>query len=361
MIKKISLSNIRCFSKSEFEFLDGTNLIVGPNGSGKTSILEAIGLFGIGRLYSQNKDFRAVSFGCDVGRVEIKTEEKGKRHEASAAILEKSKIFKIDSNQVKVSKIIGFIKTVYFNPETIDLVSGSPRVRRGELDQVLGQVEPAFVTSLLKYRKVLKQRNGLLKRIALGLSQEKELDFWDDNMVELSLEIYSKRLKFVKAINERVRAAHECLTGEGGNLKIRYIPSCDYDRLSEVVLASRPTDIKINQTSVGPHRDDFEFCRLEGAALYKDQSSRGEQRLAAAAFKIASADFLKECSKTSPILIFDDIFSELDENHRQLIINVFNNSQVFVSATDEKVLPKNITERSNKIILTKNGRHSPIA
>jgi len=356
MVKSIKLTNIRSFSDAFFEFDEGINLIIGPNGSGKTTILEAIALTAFGRFYSLSRDFQAVSFGSEVGRVELRADIDDRRFEVEAVISAKSKIFKVNSNKLPASKMIGFIKTVYFNPETINLVSGSPKTRRGELDQTLGQVEPGFVRSLLKFKRVLKERNSLLKRISTKLADEGELDFWDEQFRILSKEIYKKRKKFIEAINGQISRIHNDLAGLRGELSLSYRPSCDYEKIEEALVASRDTDIKFNQTSLGPHRDDFEFFHKGNEHIfYRDQASRGEQRLAAAAFKVATMSFLEGSSAQHPTLIFDDIFSELDEVHRDLIDSVIQGGQVFVSATDEKMVPDIILKNSKKIILNKNG------
>lgn len=356
MIKRLKITNIRSIKNATFEFSEGVNLLIGPNGSGKTSILESIGLFGIGKLHSQTKDFRSVSFGNGVGRVEIEIQEDEREVVSTAAILEKTKVFKVNSNQIRSSKIIGFIKIVYFNPETIDLVSGSPKTRRGELDQIISQVEPMFVSSLLKFRKVLKERNSLLKRISTGLARREELDFWDGNICQLALEIYSKRRKFLDETRGALERCHKRLVGNDGLLGTRYLPSCDYDRFSEVIAANRDSDIRVNQTAAGPHRDDFEFFRTDMPhALYRDQASRGEQRLAAAAFKMAAADFLQRRSGTLPIIILDDIFSELDAQHRSLVADMVDGGQVFISATDEAVVPDKLLSSAHVIKVKQDG------
>lgn len=356
MVKSIKLTNIRSFADKSFDFGEGVNLIIGPNGSGKTTILESIALSAFGRFYSLGRDFQAVRFGSEVGRVELKADMDGRKFVIEAVVSEKSKIFKINSNKIPASKVVGFIKAVYFNPETINLVSGSPKTRRGELDQTLGQVEPGFVKLLLRFRKVLKERNSLLKRVSAKLADIGELEFWDEQFCVLSREIFTKRKTFIETINGQISRIHDDLEGLKGDLSLSYRPSCDYERIEEALAASRDTDIKFSQTSVGPHRDDFEFFHKGNEHIfYRDQASRGEQRLAAIAFKVASMSFLEDSSGQRPVLIFDDIFSELDETHRDLIDSVIRGGQVFVSATDEKMVPDIILKSSKKNILNKDG------
>lgn len=356
MIKSIKLKDIRSFNKASFVFGEGVNLIVGPNGSGKTTILECVALGAFGRFFSLSRDSQAIRFGQDVGRVEICLDLDDRKFDVEAVITNASKTFKVNSNKRPASEMVGFSKAVYFNPETINLVSGSPKVRRGELDQSLSQVEPSFVRRLLAFKKVLKERNSLLKRVSNGLANPSELRFWDDRFCELSLDIFQKRKSFLEKINQKISQVHRDLACFDGNLSISYLSSCNYERFKESLAASLDADLKLSQTSIGPHRDDFEFLNKGGDHIfYRNQASRGEQRLAAIAFKVALLAFLESSSKQRPVLVLDDVFSELDEGHRKLIYSIIQSRQVFVSATDDKMVPDIILRENKKIILKRNG------
>lgn len=356
MVESIKLNNIRCFKEAVFDFSPDLNLIVGPNGGGKTSLLESVVLFSFAKFGSLLRDSYAIRFGSDLARVELKANEDGREILAEAVITSGEKIFKVNSNRIPASKMIGKLKIVYFNPETIDLVSGSPGIRRRELDQIIGQVDPVFIRALLRYKKVLKERNSLLKRIAMERAQAPELSFWDDEVTLLAGQIFLQRQAFIERINESLPYVHSKLIGDRSDLKVKYLPSCRYDRFEEELAASREGDIRSSQTGVGPHRDDFEFSfkNKNRVVTYRDQASRGEQRLAALALKIATADYLFRTTKSRPIIILDDIFSELDERHRELIFSVVEAGQVFISATDEGTVPIQILTSSNKILVNKN-------
>lgn len=351
MIQKIKLQNIRSFSNAEFEFSDGVNLIIGPNGSGKTTLLEAIGLFAFGTFASASQDVQAVSAASDVGRVEIEGEKQGSLASAECVISDGKKIFKVLTNKVPASQMIGYFKAVLFNPETIDLVSGPPQVRRRELDMVVAQKKRTFVQILLEYRNVLKQRNQLIKRIALSQAKTGELEFWDKELVSYAHIIVKERKGFLKIINADIAKIHEELIGRPSSLVLNYLPSCDYGRFEELLAANLEHDLRAGLTLYGPHRDNFSFCAKGGSASggqrpinLREMASRGEQRLASVAFKMETKNYLAD--EDEPILIFDDVFSELDVARREAVAHVLNHSQTFISATDEHVVPESLKKKA---------------
>ncbi len=347
MIQKLKLENIRCFEKASFDFEPGVNLITGSNGSGKTTILEAIGFFAFGRFQSVAQDSMAIKSGNEVGRVEINLVSDGKEITASAAILQGAKVININNKKVPNSRIVGLQKAVFFNPETIDLVSGSPAVRRRELDQIIAQKKKSYVLDLLNYRRILHQRNELLRHIAVARAKRGELDFWDRQLCEEGMKIYEYRLKLISKINQSIKEVHTYLIGNESALELKYAQSVDYNRFDEALVGALDADLRYGATSIGPHRDDFVF--VENGFSLKDGASRGEQRVAAAAFKALSKDYLADGE--APVLIIDDIFSELDSKRREAVMHILQGGQIFISATDERVVPQGLIEKANIIKL----------
>jgi DNA replication and repair protein RecF len=345
MIQKIRLQNIRCFKDRIFEFNKNINLIIGQNGTGKTTILEAIGFFAFGSFVSSTPDLSAVSDGQEVGRIEIFSKQK----DASVAISTGKRVTKIAKKVVKNSRLVGFKKAVLFNPQTVEITNASPQIRRKEIDIAIAQKDPAFVSVLLEYRKVLKNRNSLLKMISRGQTGENVLEFWDEKLFELSQHIYESRMAFIGYTNERISPIYSKLSLRDGKSVLSYKPSCDYERYQEALVNVREYDITSGSTSIGPHRDDFSI--LFNTRDIKDHASRGEQRLAALALKLIQIDYLSE-NNHKPTLLLDDVFSELDRNRREaLVSNIDFGEQVFISATDRAMIPVAFLGGSNLIDL----------
>lgn len=345
MIQKIRLQNIRCFKDRVFEFNKNINLIIGQNGMGKTTILEAIGFFAFGGFVSCTSDLSAVADGQEVGRIEVFSEQR----DASVAISANKRVTKIAKKVVKNSQLIGFKKAVLFNPQTVEITNASPQIRRKEIDIAIAQKNSAFVSVLLEYRKVLKNRNSLLKMISRGQVSENVLGFWDEKLFELSQHIYKSRMAFISYTNERISPIYEKLSLRDGKSVLSYKPSCDYERYKEALINVREYDIASGSTSIGPHRDDFSV--LFNARDIKDHASRGEQRLAALALKLIQIDYLSE-NNHKPILLLDDVFSELDRSRREaLVLNIDFCEQIFISATDKKIIPTAFLGDSNLIDL----------
>jgi DNA replication and repair protein RecF len=260
-------------------------------------------------------------------------------------------VIKINGLKVPVSALIGLQPQIFFNPETVELVFESPQLRRRELDMVLTQSDHEFVVDILSFKKILKQRNSLLRMVSQNKSKVSELDFWDERFIFYASKIYQKRRELVDFYNRKIADFFTSLSQKEGELKLRYLPTLDYSRIEEVLVAHRNADIESGLTSVGPHRDDFAFF-YDGKQM-RQGSSRGEQRLAAVAFKASASEYLLE-KGIRPIIILDDVFSELDPSRQHSVaetLGLFKVHQVFVSATDEKNVPDILLERSNVLRL----------
>jgi len=350
MIKSIHLQNIRNLKDSRFEFKPGINLIVGKNGSGKTTILESIGYFAFGKYLSVSRDTLVIAAGEEAGRIEIEFFESSATR-AEVGLSAKEKIIKIDERRSRASDLVGLAAQVFFNPETVMLVFDAPALRRRELDMVLSQADHHFVLDMLTFRKVLKERNALLRLIGLRQASRKELDFWDERFSDLARKIYQKRADLLGFYRKKINKFYQSLRGGDETLDVKYIPSLDYDRVEEALLAKIDGDIETGSTSTGPHRDDFIF--LLNKQAMRDGASRGEQRLAAVAFKATACEFLTE-SGIKPLIVLDDVFSELDLHRRHSVaetLNLTSAKQVFISATQKSFVPNELIKKAHRIDL----------
>jgi len=350
MIKSIRLQNIRTFNDQAFSFEPGINLIIGSNGTGKTTILESIGLLAYGKYLSIAQDIFVISKGEEVARIEATLDGEDVFF-VEIGFSAKEKIINFDSQRVPVSKLIGIFPQVSFNPETVELVFDSPALRRRELDMVLTQADRNFVIDILNFKKILKERNALLRSVSGRRAAPEELDFWNERFCTLAKKIYQARLELLDFYNQTIPEVFRRLSGKEGELTLKYLQSANYERFEESLVVHQEMDIENGLTSIGPHRDDFAFA-LDHRSM-REGASRGEQRLAAIAFKVVASRFL--ISKgIQPVIILDDVFSELDHARQQAVsktLGLFKTKQVFISTAGEDTLPGDLAEKANIIKL----------
>ncbi len=323
-------------------------MIIGQNGSGKTTILESLAVFSFGRFQSIEKDQMAISTGQEVGRVEVIIDHGGVDHKAEMAMTTSSKSMKVDDKKMPASQMVGIQRSVLFNPETIDLVSGPPHLRRRELDLTIAQNHPSHIKLLLEYRQILRQRNELLKRVAMDFAKAGELDFWDERLCDHAIGIVALRDKFINSANKKIGKIYQDLLGRNLKIGVRHLKSAHYDDFLVQLKTKRGYDIKSGLTSIGPHRDDFAFAGTD--FNLREGASRGEQRLASFAFKMVERDYLAEEGHV-PVLLMDDVFSELDDSRRESIVKVLDGGQIIITATGKNVIPSIIRERGKVILL----------
>ncbi len=335
-LSKLILRNYRSFRQASFSFSPQTNLIIGQNGSGKTNLLEAL------NLLSSGKSFRSVSLGKLIfwnqssAQVQAFVSQPNQDLELEVQLINKpesTSIFrKYLVNQVQKTRkaFLGQIKTVIFSPEDIRLTTGSPSRRRDFLNQVFSPINWRYAQALLCYHKALNHRNQLLDQIKQGRAKKIELFYWDQSLVKNDLIIHQSRKIFIDFINNFF-SNHPFLDIK--KLKLNYRPSI----LTQSILNSNYNFDLINgYTKAGCHRDDFSFDSLAFPGSNKDLAnwgSRGQQRLAVLALRLAQINFIKQ-SGNLPILLLDDIFSELDSDHRHLIAKIIDGYQTIVTSAD---------------------------
>jgi len=343
-LSKLLLQNFRSHIQQLLEFDPKLNLIIGPNGSGKTNVLEAIFLLAAGKSFrssSQSKlinwnDFftsvraKVINDKKETNEVEVKLikDRTGK----SSSISRKFLIAKVEKTR---KKYIGNFKTVIFHPDDIRLVSGSPNRRREFLDEIFLQTEWRYAQALSQYHKALKHRNELLDQIRDGKSQKSELFYWDQALIKNAKIISDFRFSFFHSANlffsghldEQIRL-----------IFLNYHPSVlNEERLEK----SYSLDLHRGCTQIGIHRDDFSFNNKTFLTEDKNLAfwgSRGQQRLAVLAIRLAQINYLEKTYKDKPVLLLDDIFSELDPDHQKLVASLCQDYQtIFTAAEPESV------------------------
>jgi DNA replication and repair protein RecF len=323
----------------------------GPNAAGKTSLLEAMVVLALGRSHRTSTDAEMIRWGRPFARVEGQVGERGDAGRTGEAMLEvalvaegvgQRKRIKVNGVPRRASGLLGALRVVLFAPEEMLLIAGSPSLRRSALDLLAGQRSPAYLRNVATYSRALQQRNGLLRAIREDQASRDELPFWDGTLLDAGGAIVAQRHQLLEAIAEPLRRAHaEIAPEESGadGLTARYETNAPLlhgetprDALARRLQETAEREIWNGSTLVGPHRDDFLF-ELGGRDL-AGFASRGQQRTAILAWKLAELDLLTELDGRPPLLLLDDVFSELDPARRgHLVRRIAELPQAFVTTT----------------------------
>lgn len=352
-LSSLYFENYRSYPKASFDFNEGINVVVGENTAGKTNILEGIYLLATGKSFRAEKEIEAINWSADFARIKaVLCEEKipfeakntteieililNQQHNGRALKSKKYLVNKVTKRQVD---FLGTLHAVLFSPTDLDLISGSPSLRRKYLDLVLVQVDRNYRRALHLYEKGLRQRNKLLERIRDEGVSSGQLLFWNDLLIKNGQYLTKQRRSFINFLNH--------LSKESGNFSLHY----DHSEISiERLKAYAREEIMVATTLVGPHRDDFEiylekFNQETHRVDINLFASRGEQRMGVLWLKVGEFEFIKEKTGKTPVLLLDDIFSELDENHRKLVIKTVNVGQTIITATDLARLDQKLIEK----------------
>lgn len=351
-IKRLMLRNYRNYDECLLDFPENINILIGKNAQGKTNLLEALYLAILGKSYRSSHDEELIQFVQTQCAVKLLITSHDTNQELSFLFNRglKKEIY-LNQEKIKQNNLIGLFHAVLFSPDDLYLIKGSPAERRRFLDIEISQTSPAYYKQLIKYNRILLQRNVLLKDIRERKSPENLLDPWDENLAEAGSYLVCKRVYFIERLAVLAYKMHLRLTGDKEQLIINYIQQ-DSDkqqkisdrflvvaRLKEKLAASRQQDIWRGTTSVGPHRDDLVFYINEIDT--KVYGSQGQQRTAILALKLAELEYINIEIGEYPLLLLDDVMSELDMSRRTYLLDFIKDRiQTFITATDESDFPK---------------------
>ncbi len=343
-LKKISLQNFRSYQKQEFSF-EETTLIVGPNTSGKTNLIESIYLLSSGKSFRTEKDIQMLKFGHDFARVKgFLPEDELEVLITNGQINGKSQYKKFLVNGVAKRRVdfAGRLLSVIFSPQDLDIIIDSPGLRRKFLDEVLEQIDRNYRTADISYAKAIRQRNALLEKTReTGIRNDKQFEYWDKMVIESGEKITQKREGFINFVNSQGKDIFD--------FQIFYDKSIiSRERLDQY----REEEVLSGVTLVGPHRDDFSVLMPNSSKTARDIKyfgSRGQQRLAILQLKNLQLLYVEKFLGQRPILILDDIFSELDEGHINLIFDELGKQQTIITTTHKEFIPKKLL-KNMKII-----------
>ncbi len=371
-VKKIHFNNFKNLT-SEFELNPHINVIIGPNGRGKTNFLEGIYFLSFGSGFRDVGDTQIVNWNSKFGFYSI-TSDLNDNDEVQLVLKYGNTVSGGGKKTFQVNEIgrnkkifIGHISAVLFAPDSVNLVSGPPEARRKIIDDVLSLLDPLYGEIINEYKKILRQRNKLLQSDAPRFEIAKQLNFWNKGLIDNGSYIVAKRIDFLNQISGPVsEKANNLFSGEVRGLNIKYI-SKFYDgmtltmddfetirakvkeALDQKFNANIDKEIAVGKTLYGPHREDFEFRLNE--MLLRESGSRGQQRLASLIFSLAVFDIFNDKEDTTAILLLDDVMSELDEFHRANIEKLLLalKGQIVITSADEKNFTAQFLERIFRI------------
>lgn len=343
-LKNIRLINYRNYHKLDLEFKNPVTVLIGDNAQGKSNLLESIYYLSTTKSLRASEDYQIINTNQNFAHIEGQMVDRSNDDVTDLEInLTTQPGFLVKSTKInglpkRIVDYIGHLYVVSFSPEDLKLVSDSPSLRRWHIDMAISQVDRDYKKLLTQYSSVLANKNKLLKSIRDGHAKVDELDFWNTRQLELGTKIQQTRHNFFEFINSaKLPPLSPGLTSE-----FRYLPNdLNEDRLTSLV----QKEIWNGQALCGPQRDDFQFFAVNEMKQHRDLSiygSRGEQRSIVFNLKLAELEFTKSQTNSEPILLLDDIFSELDDNHRQIIINMLPNQQTIIALIepDRELLQK---------------------
>ena len=355
IIKSIELADFRNYESLDMEFCRGTNILFGDNAQGKTNILEAIYESATTKSHKGSKDKEIVNFNKDEAHIRTYIEKEGLTTKIDMHLRkEKTKGIAIDGKKLKkAADLLGVCNVVFFSPEDLSIIKDGPGERRRFMDMELCQLDSFYLYNLNNYNKIVNQRNKLLKEIYFNPSLKDTLNIWDMQLVSYGSKIIERRKIFVDQLNEIIYDIHKKLSGDKEEIKIVYEPDVSIEDFESRMEYSREKDIKSKTTSVGPHRDDFVFF-IDGLDVRKF-GSQGQQRTAALSLKLSEIELVKKITKDTPILLLDDVLSELDEKRQNYLLESIGDVQTIITCTGLEDFVNNRFE-INRVYKIENGK-----
>lgn len=347
IIKSIELKNFRNYEDLNISFDKGTNILYGDNAQGKTNILEAAYMSGTTKSHKGSKDKEMIRFKEQEAHIRTVIEKKQPGTECMKEYqidmhLKQSKSKGIAINQIPIKKageLFGILNMVFFSPEDLNIIKNGPAERRRFLDSELCQLDKIYLSDLTNYNKILNQRNKLLKDMVYRPDLADTLPIWDMQLVETGKKIIFRRKQFIEELNEIVHEIHYKISGGKEELFLKYEPNIDDIFFEDELNRAKQKDMKMCMTSVGPHRDDMLFSI--GDIDIRKFGSQGQQRTSALSLKLSEIELVKKTIHDTPVLLLDDVLSELDSNRQNYLLNSINDIQTLITCTGLDEFVKN--------------------
>ena len=329
----LKLKNFRNYEDLEIHFSDRINIIHGDNAQGKTNILEAIYLAATTKSHRGSKDKDIILFGKDDSHIRLNLKKRDVGHRIDMHLRKaKPKGVAIDGIPIRRStELFGLINIIIFSPEDLSIVKNGPGERRRFMDMEICQISRIYYSNLLRFSKILDQRNNLLKQIYFKPEIKDTLDTWDEQLVDTGKTIIKERRNFIEMMNDIIQDIHNSLSSGKEKIEFVYEPNVEEDKFLKVLKEKRNLDLKNNVTMTGPQRDDFAVM-INGNDV-RVYGSQGQQRTAALSLKLAEIEIVKKVINDNPILLLDDVMSELDSQRRDALLSTMNDIQTIITCT----------------------------
>lgn len=339
IIKSLELSDFRNYESLNIDFSNGTNILFGDNAQGKTNILEAIFLSATTKSHKGSKDSDIIRFDHDEAHIRTILEKDGIDTRIDMHLRRsKTKGIALDGSKIKkAADLLGMLNIVFFSPEDLSIIKSGPSERRRFIDMELCQLDNFYLYNLNQYNKIVNQRNHLLKDMYNNPELRETLKIWDSQLVTYGKKIIERRELFIEQLNEIIKDIHNNLSGGKEAIRIVYEPNCTVDNIESNINSSWDRDIRYKSTTVGPHRDDIAFCvtkDIDNKEIdIRKYGSQGQQRTAALSLKLSEIEIVKKITKDTPVLLLDDVLSELDSNRQNYLLDSIGDIQTIITCT----------------------------
>ena len=333
-INKIKINNFRNYNYEEINLEKNINIFYGENAQGKTNIIEAIFLCGMGKSFRAKKDKEMILLEKENAVVEIEYKKLDRDGKIKIELNNKKNVFINGIKIKKLSELLGNINLVIFTPDDINILKGGPQNRRRFLDIMISQLKPNYMYNLNLYLKTLEQRNNYLRQIREENKNEQLLEIWDEKLAEYAINIYNYRKEFIEKINKKIKIIHQEITDNKEEIEIEYLSECiNKEEYLNLLNKRRKLDIIKGFTTKGVHRDDFViYINKKRIDIF---GSQGQHRTAILSLKLSELNIIEEEIGEKPILLLDDFMSELDEKRRNHFLEKIDDTQVIITCTDK--------------------------
>ena len=354
IIQSLELENFRNYGTLSVHFDSRTNILYGDNAQGKTNILEAVYLSATTKSHKGSKDKDLINFASEEAHIRTYVVKDGLENRVDMHLRKnKSKGIAINGQKIKkAADLLGLLNVVFFSPEDLSIIKNGPSERRRFVDMELCQLDSVYLHNLNHYNKIVNQRNRLLKDLYANQGLRDTLFLWDSQLVSYGQKIIEQRNTFISQLNEIIYEIHLKLTGGKEKLEIVYEPDVLAMDFEEKLQKCQERDIRLKQTSAGPHRDDFSFA--VGAIDIRKFGSQGQQRTAALSLKLAEIELVRKMTKDVPLLLLDDVLSELDSSRQNYLLNSIGDIQTIITCTGLEEFVNNRFE-INKVFEVSDG------